>query len=431
MAYFTNFRNRHDLSEWIIHFVHQRTGSENLSELAGFAADEGLVMDSRYPDYYDKDGNAKYILDEYVDNEYPRDNDASAFDVLKKILHDGFIHSNWSMRKEKPTIYGPVSAVCFTEMPLYSLVEYAKVRGQVSGYVGDYGIAFKRNELFAAGARPVIYGLSSVPIEVFEDKRGVFQGRMLSENQLPMNEQYRYVLTKLTANSSEKNIDWMMEREWRWPLPYDKLGVPGIPFFLSKEYADFFSEIYIIVSSDEELKDITNYLRTLYDSKSTNSGLAYNVLAIESAKVVSLESIAKLDTANLVKLETLPFFQIHLPVKYNVSQYEASKILACYHEACKIADNAIKQYLKDNPKFDENHGYWGFVHVTVRGYSKCIEVLRENGKAASYSDGKYYLGQMSSYKTMNLDLLEVGARAAAHYLSDTLKEQFSVDIQFD
>lgn len=169
----------------------------------------------------------------------------------------------------------------------------------------------------------------------------------------------------------------------------------------------------------------------LYDSKSTNSGLAYNVLAIESAKVVSLESIAKLDTANLAKLETLSFSQIHLPMKYNVSQYEASRILACYHEACNIADKAIKQYLKDNPKFDENHGYWGFVHVTVRGYSKCIEVLRGNGKAASYSDGKYYLGQMSSYKTMNLDLLEVGARAAAHYLSDTLKEQFSVDIQFD
>lgn len=141
--------------------------------------------------------------------------------------------------------------------------------------------------------------------------------------------------------------------------------------------------------------------------------------------------MAKLDTANLAKLETLPFFQIHLPVIYNVSQYEASKILACYHEACKIADNAIKQYLKDNPKFDENHGCWGFVHVTVRGYSKCIEVLRENGKAASYSDGKYYLGQMSSYETMNLNLLEVGARAAAHYLPETLKEQFCVDMQFD
>lgn len=38
---------------------------------------------------------------------------------------------------------------------------------------------------------------------------------------------------------------------------------------------------------------------------------------------------------------------------------------------------------------------------------------------------------MSFYKTMNLNLLEVGAWAAAHYLSETQKEQFSVDMQFD
>lgn len=431
MTYFAKYRNRLDLSEWMIHFVHQRTGSETLSELATIAANEGFEMDSRYHDYYDEDGNKKYILDEYVDNEYRIDNDASGFDVLKKILHDGFIHSGWSMRKGNPTVYGPVSAVCFTEMPLYALVEYAKARGQVSGYVGKYGIAFKRNELYAAGARPVIYGLTSDPVEVHHDKRGVYQGRMLSENQLPLDEQYRYVSTKLTANPAEKNIDWMMEREWRWPLPYDKLGVPGIPFFLSKEYASFFSEIYIIVSTDEELNEITNYLRTLYDSKGTNTGIAYNILAIESAKVISLESISKLDIANLVKLESLPFAQIHLPIKYNVSQEEAAKILACYDKACKLADDAIDQYLNDNPDFKEDYGYWGFVNVTVRGYSKCIEVLREKEKAKSYSDGKYYLGQMSSCRSMNVGLLEVGAWAAAHYLSDTLNEYFSVDIQFD
>lgn len=164
MTYFAKYRNRLDLSEWMIHFVHQRTGSETLSELATIAANEGFEMDSRYHDYYDEDGNKKYILDEYVDNEYRIDNDASGFDVLKKILHDGFIHSGWSMRKGSPTVYGPVSAVCFTEMPLYALVEYAKARGQVSGYVGEYGIAFKRNELYAAGARPVIYGLTSDPV---------------------------------------------------------------------------------------------------------------------------------------------------------------------------------------------------------------------------------------------------------------------------
>lgn len=144
-----------------------------------------------------------------------------------------------------------------------------------------------------------------------------------------------------------------------------------------------------------------------------------------------MESISKLDIANLVKLESLPFAQIHLPIKYNVSQEEAAKILACYDKACKLADDAIDQYLNDNPDFKEDYGYWGFVNVTVRGYSKCIEVLREKGMAKSYSDGKYYLGQMSSCRSMNIELLKVGAWAAAHYLSDTLNEYFSVDFQFD
>ena len=85
MTYFAKYRNRLDLSEWMIHFVHQRTGSETLSELATIAANEGFEMDSRYHDYYDEDGNKKYILDEYVDNEYRIDNDASGFDVLTHI----------------------------------------------------------------------------------------------------------------------------------------------------------------------------------------------------------------------------------------------------------------------------------------------------------------------------------------------------------
>ena len=431
MPYFTKYRNRLDLSEWIIHFVHQRTGCENLSEIAEFAADEGSYMDSRYADYYDMNGEAKNILDEHVENEYRIENDASGFDVLKKILHDGFIHSGWAMRNEKPTIYGPVSAVCFTEMPLYALVEYAKVRGIVSKYVGDYGIAFKRNELFAAGARPVIYGLSSNPKEIYSDERGVYQGRMLSEKLLPLSEQYRYVLTNLTANPAEKNIDWMMEREWRWALPYDRLGVPDIPFFLSDNYANFFSEIYIIVSTDNELTDITNYLKTLYDSVSTNTGIEYNVRAIESAKIISLESISKLNISDNIKIESIPFEQVHVPTRYKVSQEEESKITTCFNAAFKKADEAIEKYLNDHPDFNVDKGFWGFVNVTVYGYNKVVEVLRKQNKAKSYSDGKYYLGQMSSCKSMNINLLEVGASAAADYLTKELDEGFFVETRLD
>ena len=169
-------RQRLDLTEWVIHFVHDRKPDDNLDGLYEnyllFSDDkDGNRIDSsklyldeddfRYPDFYDSEGKGHNMLDEFIENEYPIDENASAFSVLKKILHDGFIHSSWSIRNGIPSVYGPNSAVCFTEMPLYALVDYARVRGEKSGYVGNYGIAFRRNELYAAGARPVIYGLSS------------------------------------------------------------------------------------------------------------------------------------------------------------------------------------------------------------------------------------------------------------------------------
>ena len=123
--------------------------------------------------------------------------------ILKKILHDGYIKSGWSLRNFVPTIYGPKSAVCFTEMPLYALVDYAKTR-RISGYVGNYGIAFRRNELFAAGARNVIYGLSTAHLEAEVDEKGIFQGRLLSvkETGIGTQEQYRYVATNLVKGDS-------------------------------------------------------------------------------------------------------------------------------------------------------------------------------------------------------------------------------------
>ena len=160
-----NIRNRLDLSDWVIHFVHQRQSDDNPQDLQEIAELEGFDGDLRLPDYYDDEGNGHNILTPYEENEYWIDENADAFDVLLKILHDGFIHSGWSLRNCTPTIYGPKSAVCFTEMPLYALVQYAKFRGEYSGYVGNYGIAFRRNELFAAGGRPVIYGLSCEPTE--------------------------------------------------------------------------------------------------------------------------------------------------------------------------------------------------------------------------------------------------------------------------
>ena len=65
--------------------------------------------------------------------------------------------------REDLTIYGPRAAVCFTEMPLFALEQYAEQRGKDS--VEKYAVGVLKRELFAAGWRPVIYGLGGKHME--------------------------------------------------------------------------------------------------------------------------------------------------------------------------------------------------------------------------------------------------------------------------
>ena len=77
-------------------------------------------------------------------------------------------------------------------MPLYALMHYADWRA-TPDRVSRYGIAFKRDELFEAGARSVIYGLSSDHREV-DFRRGPFR-LLYPECGIGIKEQYRYICT--------------------------------------------------------------------------------------------------------------------------------------------------------------------------------------------------------------------------------------------
>lgn len=147
---------RSDLSEWVIHFVHERKPESEISSLQEFF-EPGYTGEFKYPDYFDSFGEGQCIFSTYDENEYKIPRDADAFQVLLKILHDGFLHSGWSRRNGSPTIYGPRSAVCFTEMPLHAFLKYADDRGNKTGLISRYAIALKRKELFKAEGRPVIY----------------------------------------------------------------------------------------------------------------------------------------------------------------------------------------------------------------------------------------------------------------------------------
>lgn len=427
-------RQRLDLSEWVIHFVHDRKPEDDPSTLADIAQLEGYMGDMRLPDYYDDYGQGKHIIAEYEENEYSIEEDAPAFSVLKKILHDGFIKSSWSLRDMRPTIYGPKSAVCFTEMPLYALLVYARSR-RASGYVGNHGIAFRRNELFAAGARPVIYGLSTPHKETGTDEKGVCRGRLLSaDTGIGIQEQYRYVATDLPKvyGRGHKFIDWTHEREWRWALPYDILGVPGLPFFLSKKYADFFTEIIIIVPTDEEMEDVLMHLKTLYDAGSTNAGREYDCPKIAAARVLSLESIARMQSMDIsyMKIDDLPVKQMSVIPSFVVSPDLDKKVREAVKNAGERAKKAVEDYLVENPEFDVNSGAWGWTYVCTDNVSPITQALQNAGLSETYSDGIYRL-KVDNYVTNSIMLSGIGTKAAADYLSSELGLHFYNDQQYD
>ena len=231
---------------------------------------------------------------------------------------------------------------------------------------------------------------------------------------------------------NEKVIDWTHEREWRWALPYDSLGVPGLPFFLSKEYADFFTDIIIIVPTDEEMELVLNHLKTLYDAGSTNAGRKYDKNKIAAARVLSLESISHFSNTDIsqLKIDNLPIKQMRVIPNFIVTHELDRKIRNAVLEASKKADEAIKDFLSKNPDFDENKGAWGWAYVCTQNISETTQALQNADLSKTYSDGIYRL-HLVDYKTSNLNLLEVGAEAAAKYLTKELEQPFFVITQLD
>ena len=98
--------------------------------------------------------------------------------------------------------------------------------------------------------------------------------------------------------------------------------MPGLPFFMSKEYADFFSEIIIIVPSDDEMEEILIHLKTLYDAGGKNRGGNYNCSSIAGARVLSLESIAHFSNMDIsrMRIDDLPVKQLKVMPNFIVDE---------------------------------------------------------------------------------------------------------------
>ena len=124
------------------------------------------------------------------------------FDVMHKILVDQKLLGSTT---DKGFICGDRKAICFQDIPLYSVCQNVfyeqKQCEDDEKYKLRYraiGLVFTKEYLFLKGARPVIYEQTDV-----------------AKQFLPANEWWRIV--RLDLSNQECFIDWAHEREWRLP----------------------------------------------------------------------------------------------------------------------------------------------------------------------------------------------------------------------
>jgi hypothetical protein len=122
----------------------------------------------------------------------------SAFDVLKEILGKGVIRGSGN----EGYVKGSRPAVCFSEIPLSVMHQYAEPPSALTARYRFYGIVISKQAIFDAGGRPVIY---------LPDTEGQW---------IPAEEKWRHVRFEAPF------VDFTHEREWRVPgdLDLKKLG---------------------------------------------------------------------------------------------------------------------------------------------------------------------------------------------------------------
>lgn len=137
--------------------------------------------------------------------------------------------------------------------------------------------------MFRLGARNVIYGTTT-------------EGETENKNSedewttpdLPMQEQYRYMLTKINDIN-----DWTHEREWRWVNHLAKSKGDHLPLWKNNEYVEWFGDIefyqeggiFILVRDENEVDELEKIFQTFIEKT------IYNKENIARTWALSLENL--------------------------------------------------------------------------------------------------------------------------------------------
>lgn len=426
-------KNRSDLSDWTIHFVHDR---ENDQRPDWVINPSNYTMGEDGENEVDEHLMAIECEAENMDFEITEYESLSAFDVLKQILAMGYIRAGFSYRKEAKTIYGNRPAVCFTEMPLHSLIQYSKNRSQTN-FIAPYAVAFPRAELFKYGARNVFYGLTNghkeaKPKDPFFNK---WSRNLAYDCGIGLHEQYRYVYTKL---ENYGGIDWTHEREWRLACEYHDHTKVGLNFLREDETSNpikQFSQIVIIVETEEETNELINHLAQYYHGDLFN----YSSDIIEKIKIISLEYLSTFSDVDNVSIDNIDYKAFSKYNKVNSSTELQDEVKVFLKEAIDYADKRHTEEWSKWPEkgliLDSNDDYLdecAFVNIVLdeptKKYSNAlidIEYAIPNGSWGTL------LRKVKQPKTQSSTIKQFYCQNIIDKLSVSTGESFSIHVRLD
>ena len=428
-------KNRTDLSEWILHFVHDRENDQRpkyVIDPCGYAFGEDGEEE------VDEHLLASEWEAENMDFDTKESDKIPAFNVLKLILAMGYIRGGFSYRKERKTIYGNRPAICFTEMPLHSLIHYSKNRSQTN-LTSSYAIAFPRAELFKLGARNVLYGLTNEHKEA--DKGDQFFDtwhRNLAQScGIGLHEQYRYVYTKL---ENYGGVDWTHEREWRLACEYGDYTKVGLNFLLKNESSNpikLFSQIVVIVNTEEETEELINHLDQYYHGDIFD----YSSQMVEKIKIISLEYLSTIPDVDLnnISIDNISHnaFKKYTKIKSLKESQKAVKLF--FEEAVNYADKRHDEewnnWSEKGLSFAGNGDYFdecAFVKIVLdEPTKKYSNALIDMGYATSNGSWGTILRKVKNPKTQSRTIKQFYCQNIIDKLSISTGESFSIYVKLD
>jgi len=311
--------------------------------------------------------------------------------LLRHAIRQGRLWATWSIRGGKRTIYGPRPAVCLTEMPIAAFVEASQLRAAKGEAMSSFALVLPKAAAFAAGARPVIYGLSKSASPSGGKGGGP---RIFADTVLPADEQYRYVSYNPTAG----NLDWTHEREWRWPLSapswHDEDGLPpgdsdDLPGLILDQTS--MRGLGVIVATELQAQQVIYDIITKVDRGEVAKDHYQFVLAHETIPNWSkLRDHGRMEKAISKRL-------IDLAPYFSIKKARAKALAAAFDLLVTEIDEAAGTKASDG--IWENGATWLWV---VGNRNELVRALIREGRVSVNKEGKYLVDLPQFHKNRSI-----------------------------